>query len=159
MCSRVIVLPVLQELEELLGSPLLEKTHQGRLDCFHFSGGDLWDPPISVDKTPRDLLELEVSGDLRVDQDLGEFARSEDELWYQINVVVPVLAELCGYGLFRAEFTVELGGAITKDCGYWSMRLADTRRIRPYLGKVEGCTVTTIVIVPVHVEDLLAVDG
>ena len=40
MSGRIVVLPVLQEFEELLGSPLLEETHQGRFDGFHFCGGD-----------------------------------------------------------------------------------------------------------------------
>ena len=31
--------------------------------------------------------------------------------------------------------------------------------IRSYLGEVEGRAVTTVVIVPVHVEDFLALDG
>ena len=30
---------------------------------------------------------------------------------------------------------------------------------RSYLSEVEGCAVATIVVVPVHVKDLLAVDG
>ena len=44
-----------------------------------------------------------------MDQDLRKFTGSEDELWYQIDVVVPVPAELGWYGIVRAEFTVELG--------------------------------------------------
>jgi hypothetical protein len=40
MSSRVVILPVLQELEEFLGPPLLEKAHQRGLDGFHFGGGD-----------------------------------------------------------------------------------------------------------------------
>jgi hypothetical protein len=44
-----------------------------------------------------------------MDEDLGEFTRSDDELWYQVDVVVPVSSKLGGYGLFRTEFTVELG--------------------------------------------------
>jgi hypothetical protein len=49
-----------------------------------------------------------------VDQDLCEFTGSEDELWYQIDVVVPVSAELGGYGLVWAEFAVELVGAVVR---------------------------------------------
>lgn len=48
-----------------------------------------------------------------MDEDLGEFTRSEDELWYQINVVVPIPAELGGYGLVRTEFAVKLGEVVT----------------------------------------------
>ena len=49
-----------------------------------------------------------------MDQDLCEFTSSEDKLWYQINVIVPVPADFGGYGVFRAEFTVELG-----EVGMW----------------------------------------
>ena len=41
MSSGVIILPALQELEELLGSPLLKHAHQGRSEGFHFRGRDL----------------------------------------------------------------------------------------------------------------------
>ena len=44
-----------------------------------------------------------------MNQDLCEFTRSEDELWYEIDVIIPVSAELGGYGLVWAEFAVELG--------------------------------------------------
>jgi len=44
-----------------------------------------------------------------MDQDLCKFTRSEDEFWYQIDVVVPGFPEFCGYGLVWAEFAVELG--------------------------------------------------
>ena len=41
MSDGIVVLPALQELKELLGSPLLKKTHQRRLYGLHFCGGDL----------------------------------------------------------------------------------------------------------------------
>jgi len=41
MSSGIVVVPVLQELEEILGSPLLEEAHQRRFDGFHFCGGNL----------------------------------------------------------------------------------------------------------------------
>jgi len=41
MGDGIFIFPVLQELEELLGSPLFEEPHQGRFDGFHFCGGDL----------------------------------------------------------------------------------------------------------------------
>lgn len=43
-----------------------------------------------------------------MDQDICEFTRRDDELWYQIDVVVSVPAELGGYALLRAEFAIEL---------------------------------------------------
>lgn len=109
MSGGIVVLPVLQELEELLCSSLLEKAHQRGFDGFHLSGGDLGDSSIPVDEASGDLFEFEVSGDLCVDQDLCEFTRSDDELWYEIDVIIPVSAELGGYVLVRTEFAVELG--------------------------------------------------
>lgn len=107
--SGVIILPVLNELEEFLGSPLLKKAHQGRFDCFQFGGGDLGDLSIPVDEATGDLFEFEVFGDLRVDQDACKFTRSDDKLWYQIDVIVPVPAKVGRHGLVWTKFTVELG--------------------------------------------------
>ena len=45
-----------------------------------------------------------------MDQDLCEFTGGEDELWYQIDVVVPVSADLGGHGFIWAEFAIELRG-------------------------------------------------
>jgi hypothetical protein len=94
-----------------------------------------------------------------MDQDLCEFTRREDELWYQVNIVVPVPAELCGYGFVRAEFAVELGergrrGAVVIDRWDW----ADGGGFWSYLGEVEGCAVTAVVVVLVHMKDLLPVN-
>ena len=41
MSGRIVVLPVLQELEELLCSPFLEEAHQRGFDGFYLIGGDL----------------------------------------------------------------------------------------------------------------------
>ena len=41
MSGGIVILPALQELEELLGSSFLEDTHQRRLDGFYFCGRDL----------------------------------------------------------------------------------------------------------------------
>ena len=94
MGSRVLVLPVLQELEELLRSPLLKETHEGALDRLHLRAGYLGDLAIAVDEAARDLLELEVSGHIRVYEDLRELSRCNDELGDKINGVITITTEL-----------------------------------------------------------------
>lgn len=47
-----------------------------------------------------------------MDQDICEFTRRDDELWYQIDVVVLFSAKLGGYGLVWTEFAVELGAVV-----------------------------------------------
>ena len=106
--SRVLVLPVLKELEELLRSPLLEETHEGALDRLHLRAGYLGDLAIAVDKAARDLLELEVAGDVGVDQDASELSGSDDELRNEIDGVVTVAAKIRRDGLVGSELAVEL---------------------------------------------------
>jgi hypothetical protein len=108
--SRIVVLPPLQKLEEFLGAPLLEKAHERALDGFHLRAGDLGDPAIAINEGTGDLLEFEVSGDVGVDEDLGELARSNDELGDEIDGVVAVAAKLGRHFLIRAEFTIQLSG-------------------------------------------------
>jgi len=67
MSSRILVLPSLQELEELLCTSFLKKTHQRTPDRLQFSTRDLRNPAISVDETTSDLLEFQVTSDIRVD--------------------------------------------------------------------------------------------
>ena len=108
MGSRVVVLPSLKELEELLGSPLLKQPHQRTPDSLHLSARDLGDLAIAVDEAASDLLELEVASDIGVDEDLGELARGDDELGDEIDGVISVASEVGGRGLIFTEFTVEL---------------------------------------------------
>lgn len=104
----IIGLVVLDILEELLGSALLEETHQGTTDGLHLGGGDLGDETITVDVRAGDLLELEVAGDVGVGQDLDELSVGHHELGDQVNVVVTVLAEGGGGSLTIAELFEEL---------------------------------------------------
>lgn len=54
------------------------------------------------------MLELKVTGDVGVDEDLGEFTRGDDELGDQVDCVVAVATELC-WGLIRSlEVTIKL---------------------------------------------------
>ena len=93
---RVIVLPVLKELEELLCPPLLKETHERTLDRLHLRTGDFGDLAVAVDVTARNLLELEVARYIGVDKDAGELARRDDELGDEIDGIVAVTAELLG---------------------------------------------------------------
>jgi len=108
MRSRVFVLPVLQKLEELLSSPLLEQAHQWTLYCFHLSTGDLGDPSIAIHKATSDLLELEVAGNLGVDKDPSELSRGNDELGDEIYSVVTITPELRWGCLVRTKLAIQL---------------------------------------------------
>lgn len=108
MCSGVLVFPSLQELEELLRPPLLKQAHQRALHGLHLGTGDLGDPAIAVDKAARDLLELEVTGDVSVHKDLRELSRCDDEFRYEIDGIVPVATELRRGALVWSEFAIQL---------------------------------------------------
>lgn len=71
MSGWVLVLPVLQKLEEFLGTPLLEQSHQRALNCLHFRARHLGNLAIAINKTTSDLLELKVPSDISVDEYLG----------------------------------------------------------------------------------------
>lgn len=104
----VVFFPSLQEYEELLGSIFLKQPHQGATDSLPFSARDFTDLIIRVHERTRDLLELEVSQDIGVNQDFDEFTRGNDKLRDKINSIVAVPAQLRGWRLVRAEFPVEL---------------------------------------------------
>ena len=106
--GRILILPALEELEELLRPPLLKKTHERALDRLHLRAGDLGDPAIAVDETACDLLELEVTGDIGVDEDASELSRGDDELGNEIDGVVAVAPKVLGDGLIGSELAVEL---------------------------------------------------
>ena len=106
--SRVLVLPALKELEELLCPPLLKETHKRALDRLHLRTRHLGDLAIAVDITAGDLLELEVPSDVGVDEDASELSRGDDELGNEIDGVVAVAAEVLGDSLIGPELAVEL---------------------------------------------------
>lgn len=90
MRRRIFVLPVLEELKELLRSPFLEQAHERAPDGLHLCARDLGDFAISINETARDLLELEVSGHIRVYEDLRELSRCDDELGDKIDSVITI---------------------------------------------------------------------
>ena len=108
MSSRILILPVLQELEELLRPPLLKKTHKWALDRLHFRAGHLGDLTIAVDKAAGDLLELEVAGDIGVNENARKFSRGNDELGNEIDGIVAIAAEVLRGRLVGPELAVKL---------------------------------------------------
>lgn len=113
--SRVIVLPVLQELKELLSATLLKESHEGALDGLHLRARHFGDPAITVDEATSDLLKFQVTSDFGVDQNLREFTRGDDELGYEVDGIVPVAPKLAGGSLIWTEFAVELSSWSTTD--------------------------------------------
>ena len=113
MSRRIVVLPALQELKELLCATLLKETHQRALDCLHLRARHLRDLALAVDEAARDLLELEVAGDIGVDEDASELSGSDDELGDEVDVVVAVASQLGGRLLIRAELAVELQALVS----------------------------------------------
>jgi hypothetical protein len=110
----VLVLPALEELEELLRAALLEQTHERALDRLHLRAGNLRDLPIAVHERACDLLELEVARDVGVYEDLRELAGRNDELGYEVDRIVAVAAQARGRLGARAEVAVELFAMIAR---------------------------------------------
>ena len=54
------------------------------------------------------MLELEVTGDIGVDEDLGKFTGGDDELGNQVDCVVAVATELCWRLIGSLEVTIKL---------------------------------------------------
>jgi hypothetical protein len=114
MGCRIFILPALQELEELLCASFLEKPHQRTLDGLHLGTGHLGDLSIPIDITSGDLLEFQISSDIGVDQNLGEFPRGDDEFGNQINVIVAIPSQLCRWFSTVPELAPELVGDIRR---------------------------------------------
>ena len=108
--SRVLILPALKELEELLRPPLLKQTHEGTLHRLHLRARNFGDLAITIHETARDLLELEVASDIGVDENARELSRGDDELGNEIDSVVAVATEILGHSLVGPELAVQLHG-------------------------------------------------
>jgi len=87
-----------------------------------------------------------------VHEDFREFSGRDDELWDEIDCVIPITTELGGRRLISAKLSVELS------------RETESEIVSTYivsatdLGKIQTCTVPTVVVIPVHMEDLLALN-
>ncbi len=106
MSSRVFVLPALKELEELLRPSLLKEAHERALQCLYLVTGDLRDLAITVDEATSNLLKLEVTRDVGVDEDLGKLSRSDDKLGNEVNGVVSVTSKLRRRALVWPELAI-----------------------------------------------------
>jgi hypothetical protein len=115
MGGGILVSPILQKLEEFLRAALLEKTHQWTFHRLHFRAGNLGDLAVTIDETACDLLELEVASDIGVHEDFREFSGRDDELWDEIDSVIPIAAELSGGCLISAEVSIELSRETESD--------------------------------------------
>ena len=108
--SGVLVLPVLEELKELLRPPLLKQAHERALESLHLIAGDLGDLAIAVDEAARDLLELEIASDVGVNEDLGQLSSGDDEFGNEVDCVVSVTPQLSRRALVWPELAVQLRG-------------------------------------------------
>lgn len=108
MCGGILVLPVLKKFEKLLGSPFLKQAHKRALDCLHLRTGYFGNLSIAVDETTSNLFEFKITSDIRMDEDLGQFTRRDDELGYKVDGIISFATQLLGSCLTRAEFAVEL---------------------------------------------------
>ena len=108
MSGGVLVLPALEELEELLRPTFLEQAHERASYCLHLRGRYLRDLAITEDKATSDLLKLKIAGDIGVDKYLGELAGCDDELGDEIDSVIPVATQLRRRLLVRPELAVKL---------------------------------------------------
>ena len=108
MSRRVVILPGLEELEELLCHPLLKETHEWTLHGLHLRTGDLADLAIAVDEATCNLLELEVTRHVGMDEDASELARSDDEFGGEIDSVVTVATKVLRRRGAIPELAVEL---------------------------------------------------
>lgn len=108
MSSRIVVLPVLQELKELLGSPLLKEPHQRTPNGLHLRAGNLGNPALTINEATGDLLELKIASNIGVNEDPGELAGCNDELGNEVNGIVAVASKLRGRALVGSELAIQL---------------------------------------------------
>lgn len=151
MSGRVVVLPVLQEHEERPRPSLLEQPHQAAPQRLALVRGDLVDPSVSVDVGPGDLLEFEVADDVGVNEHAGEGTAGQDEFGDQVDGIVTVTTEVVGSGR-----VTELLEELRVGRGDMSSGPEERRPTCTDLGQVQTGRSTSVVVLSVHVEDLLA---
>lgn len=106
MGSRILIFPSLQKFEELLGPPLLENPHERATNCLHLIARNLRNLSFAVDVAARNLLEVQITDDVRVHEDLCEFTRGDDKLWNEINSIVPVASKFSRRALIWPELAI-----------------------------------------------------
>ena len=147
---RIIVPPVLQELEEASSPSLLEQTHQATRQRFPLVRRDLGDPAISQDIRSSNLLELQIPGDIGLDQHLSELTGCQNKFRNEIDSIVSIPAEILGRG-GASELLVELYERF-RGCNRLQVELT-------YLSEVQTRRCSSIIVFSVHVQYLLALDG
>lgn len=112
VCSSVLDVECANPFDEALHPALLEHAHEGRLQGLCGIRGDLGDGGLGagtlLHEAACDLLELEVSGDIGGDEDVGQLARGHEELGDQVDVPVVGAAVFLPWLVARAVVSVLL---------------------------------------------------
>lgn len=92
MCGGVLEIEGTDPFYEALHPSLLEDTHQRRAQGLGGVGGDLGHSGLGtgalLDEAAGDLLELEITGDVGGNEDVGQLAGRHEELGDQVDVPV-----------------------------------------------------------------------
>lgn len=92
MCSRILRVKLSHPLDKVLHAALLKDAHKGRPKSLGGIGGDLGDGGLGsstlLHEAARDLLELEISGNVGGNEDIGKLAGGHEELGHQVDVPV-----------------------------------------------------------------------
>lgn len=90
--GRVLEVECADPFDERLHASLLKDAHERRLESFTCIRGDLGNSSLVasslLDVTSSNLLELEVSGNIGGNEDVGQLARRHEELGDKINIPV-----------------------------------------------------------------------
>lgn len=130
----VLLLVGTNPLEEATRTPLLEETHQRRAQSLASVRGDLGNGGLGalalLDEAASNLLELEVSGNIGRDEDVGELAVRHEQLGHKVDVPVVdaavLLPRLLALGVVAVLLEHLLGVSIQRGCG---VRDAGTYRL------------------------------
>lgn len=92
MSGRVLGVKCSNPFDEGLHAALLKEAHEGRLEGLAGIRRNLGDSGLGggalLDKASSDLLELEVTGDVGRDKNVGQLARGHEQLGDQVDVPV-----------------------------------------------------------------------
>ena len=133
MGGRIIVFPVGNKHHELPQPVLLKKPHQAAGDSLVLRCGHLGDPVAPEHVASSDLLEFEVAGNVGVNEHLGQLAIGHHELGNQVDCIVAITSNVL-----------------------W--RLCPGSELGVELGQVERGALAAVVVVPIDVKHLFAVD-
>mmetsp|Transcript_19905 Transcript_19905/g.29984 ORF Transcript_19905/g.29984 Transcript_19905/m.29984 type:complete len:214 (+) Transcript_19905:904-1545(+) len=132
MCFRLCLIIRIDIKEKVAETTLLEQSHERRFQCFLGSSGDFENLTPLVHKRSLDGLELQITSDLGVKQHFRQVSTRHDEFRDKINVEITVGTNVIRR-VARIEFFVEVR-------------------------QVEGCTIGSVIVIPVHVKDAHSLD-